>query len=195
MPTKGNKQRMRVYGEAMRAIAELGPDRVTMRVLGARLGMSPGHILYFFGSKDRLLLETLRWSEENWIRRETLKLEQIRSPRGRLNRLVEGYLPRSSRDPRWLLWAHVYARPPREPKDKELLEVWSQPWVDILCEILVAGVDAGEFRQLDVAKVALRSFIFMDGMSISVLLGLRGYGPKWARAEAIDWFDEITAKA
>jgi hypothetical protein len=67
--------------------------------------------------------------------------------------------------------------------------------VDILCEILVAGVDAGEFRQLDVAKVALRSFIFMDGMSISVLLGLRGYGPKWARAEAIDWFDEITAKA
>jgi hypothetical protein len=60
---------------------------------------------------------------------------------------------------------------------------------------LVAGVDAGEFRQLDVAKVALRSFILMDGMSISVLLGLRGYGPKWARAEAIDWFREVTAKA
>lgn len=69
MPTKGNKQRRRVYAEAMRAIAELGPERVTMRVLGARLGMSPGHILYFFGSKDRLLLETLRWSEEDWIRR------------------------------------------------------------------------------------------------------------------------------
>jgi AcrR family transcriptional regulator len=195
MPTKGNKQRMRVYAEASRAIAELGPEQVTMRVLGARLGMSPGHILYFFGSKDRLLLETLRWSEENWIRRETLKLAQISSQRGRLERLVEGYLPRSSRDPRWLLWAHAYARPPRQPQDKRSLEVWSQPWVDILSEILVAGVEAGEFRQLDVEKVALRSFILMDGMSISVLLGLRGYGPKWARAEAMDWFHEVTAKA
>jgi hypothetical protein len=70
----------------------------------------------------------------------------------------------------------------------------SQPWVDLLREILTAGVAAGEFRQLDVGTVVLRSYILMDGMSISVLLGLRGYGPKWARAEAMDWFHEATAK-
>jgi AcrR family transcriptional regulator len=194
MPTKGDRQRARVYAEAMRAIAELGPEHVTMRVLGARLRMSPGHILYFFGSKDRLLLETLRWSEENWIRRETLKLDRIASPAERIDRLVEGYLPRTARDPRWLLWAHLYARPPRDPSDKELLVVLGQPWVDLLSGILVAGVEAGEFRPMDVPKVALRAYIWMDGLAISVLLGIRGYGPKWARAEAIEWLHEVTAR-
>jgi hypothetical protein len=45
---------------------------------------------------------------------------------------------------------------------------------------------------MDVPKVTLRTFILMDGMSISVLLGVRGYGP-WARAEAIEWLHEVTA--
>lgn len=88
----------------------------------------------------------------------------------------------------------MYARPPREANDKQSLEVLSQPWWDLLCEILIAGVDAGAFRQMDVPKVALRTFILMDGMSISVLLGVRGYGPKWARAEAIEWLHEVTAR-
>ena len=70
----GTGQRERVFAEAMRSIAEVGPERTTMRVLSARLGMSPGHILYYFGSKDRLLLETLQWSEDDLMRRELAKV-------------------------------------------------------------------------------------------------------------------------
>ena len=57
---------------------------------------------------------------------------------------------------------------------------------------MTSGVDAGAFKHMDVPKVTLRTFILMDGMSISVLLGVRGYGP-WARAEAIEWLHEVTA--
>ena len=85
-----------------------------MRVLSARLGMSPGHILYYFGSKDRLLLETLQWSEDDLMRRELAKVARARSNIAKVRKIVEGYTPRSSRDPRWLLWAYTYAQPPRD---------------------------------------------------------------------------------
>lgn len=54
----------RMLEEAMAAIAEDGLATLTMSALAERLGTSGGHILYYFGSKDRLLLEALRWSEE-----------------------------------------------------------------------------------------------------------------------------------
>lgn len=47
----------------MTAIAEDGLAALTMSALAKRLGTSGGHILYYFGSKDRLLLEVLGWSE------------------------------------------------------------------------------------------------------------------------------------
>jgi AcrR family transcriptional regulator len=195
MVARNNRQRRRVYEEAMRTLAELGPELTTMRVLGERLAMSPGHILYYFGSKDRLLLETLRWSEEDLIRRETPKINQIISNSGRLVRLVEAYIPKSAHDPRWLLWAHIYARPPEDSEGKRVIQALDRPWFDLLSEILSAGVEAGEFRRLDAAKVADRARVYMDGLSFGVLLGMRGYGRTWACTQAIEWFDEVTATA
>lgn len=59
----GHLARERMLEEAMTAIAEDGLAGLTMSALAKRLGTSGGHILYYFGSKDRLLLEVLGWSE------------------------------------------------------------------------------------------------------------------------------------
>ena len=57
------RPREEVFATARAAIAAHGLDRLTMAALGRELQMSAGHLLYYFGSKDQLLLETLRWSE------------------------------------------------------------------------------------------------------------------------------------
>ncbi len=54
--------------------------------------MSPGHILYYFGSKDRLLQETLQWSEDDLMRQELAKVARARSDSAKLRKIVEGYL-------------------------------------------------------------------------------------------------------
>ena len=46
----------------MYAIVDQGLDDVSMRDIARRAGMSPGHILYYFASKDALLLAVLQWS-------------------------------------------------------------------------------------------------------------------------------------
>jgi len=56
--------RERILQAAMDTIAERGMARLRMADVGERVGMSPGHILYYYRSKQRLLLETLRWSDD-----------------------------------------------------------------------------------------------------------------------------------
>src|ERR1044072_2256380 len=55
--------REKVLAAAMEMIAERGLEQLTMAALGRELGMSSGHLLYYFRSKDELLLQTLEWSE------------------------------------------------------------------------------------------------------------------------------------
>jgi len=185
-------QRERVFEEAMHAIADVGPDRTTMRVLSARLQMSPGHILYYFGSKDRLLLETLLWSEEDKFREERPKIERARTNATKLRRIVEGYIPTSGRDPRWLLWAYMFAQPPDDKAGLAAVQEIGRPWFDALQEALRDGVDAGEFQALDDETVALRANALMDGLALSVLLGMREVGRAWAIREAMAYLDEAT---
>jgi AcrR family transcriptional regulator len=186
-------QRERVYEAAMNAVAELGPERATLRVLGARLSMSPGHILYYFGNKDRLLRETLRWSEEDLQERARSKASRKRTNSLRLHEFVSVYLPTSARDPRWLLWAHIYARPPRDREGRKLVAALDQTWLELLSEILVDGEEAGEFRPLDAAEVAQQACVFMDGLAVNVLLGDRKTNRDWAMGKAVEWLKGITA--
>src|SRR5262245_48007358 len=125
----------------MHAIAELGPDKATMRVLSARLDMSPGHILYYFGSKDRLLIETLLWSDEEMFRQHEPRIARARSNPMKLRRIVEGYLPTSGRDHRWLLWAHMFTRPPTDRAGMAAVVESGRAWFDALQQTLRNGVD------------------------------------------------------
>ncbi|CAM5697951.1 TetR family transcriptional regulator [Streptomyces californicus] len=52
-----------VLAAVMAAVAERGLDGLTMAGLGRAVGMSSGHLLYYFRTKDELLLRTLEWSE------------------------------------------------------------------------------------------------------------------------------------
>lgn len=83
----------RMLEEAMTVIAEDGLATLTMSALAERLGTSGGHILYYFGSKDRLLLEALRWSETQLTAERTELLGRRLTTHRKLALFVELYLP------------------------------------------------------------------------------------------------------
>jgi AcrR family transcriptional regulator len=86
------------------AIADVGVDALRMTDISERAGMTPGHILYYFGNKDRILIETLRWSEHDLAERRRSAPVGRRGPRRRLRVLVDDYLPQGTADARWNLW-------------------------------------------------------------------------------------------
>ncbi|MCY0920112.1 TetR/AcrR family transcriptional regulator [Streptomyces sp. H27-G5] len=165
----------RMLEEAMAAIAEDGLATLTMSALAERLGTSGGHILYYFGSKDRLLLEALRWSETQLTAERTELLGRRLTAHRKLALFVELYLPRGPRDPRWTLWIELWARTPsNEPLQAAQREI-DDGWQRDLEALLDKGVRQGRFAaDLDVPARASELLALLDGLSTRVVLGQRG---------------------
>ncbi|MFM9370590.1 TetR family transcriptional regulator C-terminal domain-containing protein [Streptomyces sp. Da 82-17] len=174
----------RMLAEVVAAVAEHGLAELTMASLGRRLGMSGGHILYYFGSKDRIFLEALRWSEGR-LAEERRALLARRVPADRkLDRFLELYLPVGPRDPRWMLWVELWARTTADTSLREAQDELDAGWQDDLAALLERGVRQGRFAAHDPAAVSTQLLALLDGLSTRVVLGLRGADHDSALASA-----------
>lgn len=165
----------RMLEEAMAAIAENGLATLTMSSLAERLGTSGGHILYYFGSKDRLLLAALRWSEQQLEAERTELLGRRVTAHRKLALFLELYLPRGPRDPRWTLWIELWARTPSNEALRAAQQEIDDGWQRDLEALLAKGVEQGRFAaDLDVPARASELLALLDGLSTRVVLGQRG---------------------
>ncbi|WP_412078439.1 TetR/AcrR family transcriptional regulator [Streptomyces xanthophaeus] len=164
----------RMLEEAMAAIAEDGLAALTMSALAERLGTSGGHILYYFGSKDRLLLEALRWSEAQLATERTELMARRVTAQRKLALFVELYLPRGTRDPRWTLWIELWARTASNEPLRTAQQEIDDGWQRDLEALLAKGVDQGRFAAMDVPARASELLALLDGLSTRVVLGQRG---------------------
>ncbi|WNZ14806.1 TetR/AcrR family transcriptional regulator [Streptomyces sp. 11x1] len=159
----------------MDMIAERGLEKLTMAALGREVGMSSGHLLYYFHSKDELLLQTLEWSEGRLGAERVRLLTRTTSARERLDEYVDLYVPDGHRDPYWTLWLEVWNRSQNADdaaRDRQaaIEGVWHRDLVALLAE----GVSRGEFRRVDPDRFGARLRALLDGFSIQVAIGLRG---------------------
>jgi AcrR family transcriptional regulator len=174
----GRKQappREDVLAAAMEMIAERGLEKLTMAALGRAVGMSSGHLLYYFRSKDELLLQTLEWSEGRLGAERARLLTRTGTVRARLDAYVDLYVPDGHRDPHWTLWLEVWNRSQNaddEARDRQaaIEGAWHRDLVALIAE----GMSRGEFRTVDPDRFAARLRALLDGFSIHVAIGLRG---------------------
>lgn len=175
----------RMLEEAMTAIAEDGLATLTMSALAERLGTSGGHILYYFGSKDRLLLEALRWSEAALTGERKALLSRRLTAERKLDLFLELYLPRGPRDPRWTLWIELWARTPSNEPLRQAREEMDRGWQEDLEALLAGGVARSRFAaDLDIPARASELLALLDGLSTRVVLGQRGSDRHRALASA-----------
>ncbi|MFJ8112238.1 TetR/AcrR family transcriptional regulator [Streptomyces sp. NPDC096132] len=167
--------RERILAAAMAMIAERGLEKLTMAALGREVGMSSGHLLYYFHSKDELLLQTLEWSEGRLGTERARLLARPASARERLDAYVDLYVPDGHRDPHWTLWLEVWNRSQNaDGAARDRQAAIEGAWHRDLAALLAEGVSRGEFRRVDADRFAARLRALLDGFSIHVAIGLRG---------------------
>ncbi|KOU58680.1 TetR/AcrR family transcriptional regulator [Streptomyces sp. NPDC060334] len=176
---------------AMATIAERGLEGLTMAGLGRQVGMSSGHLLYYFGSKDELLLQTLEWSEAS-LGAERRALLSRRGPvRERVQAYVDLYVPEAARDPHWTLWLEVWNRSQNAgPLERERQAAIEGAWHRDLVALLAEGISRGEFRAVDADRFAARVRALLDGFSIQVAVGLPGIGRGDILEHVTEFLDE-----
>ncbi|MEU1165368.1 TetR/AcrR family transcriptional regulator [Streptomyces sp. NPDC090075] len=166
-----------VLAAAMTMIAGRGLEKLTMAALGREVGMSSGHLLYYFHSKDELLLQTLEWSEGRLGTERGRLLTRRGTARERLDAYVDLYVPEGHRDPHWTLWLEVWNRSQNaDEAARDRQAAIEGAWHRDLVALLAEGVSAGEFRPVDPDRFAARLRALLDGFSIHVAIGLRGTG-------------------
>ncbi|MFF0295822.1 TetR/AcrR family transcriptional regulator [Kitasatospora sp. NPDC004614] len=170
------RPREEVYAAARAAIAEHGLARLTMAGLGQQLGMSAGHLLYYFGSKDQLLLETLRWSEAQLGERRTRELARHDLPvLERLARYIDLYLPEGPGDPRWILWIEVWSRSPGTAELRQGQPDIETPWQNDLTALITEGLTTGVLTPVADTPAPARATqlrALLDGLAIPLAIGL-----------------------
>ncbi|MFJ2091703.1 TetR/AcrR family transcriptional regulator [Streptomyces sp. NPDC087901] len=180
-----------VLAAVMATVAERGLDGLTMAGLGREVGMSSGHLLYYFRTKDELLLQTLEWSENRLGAERRRLLSWPGTARERLDAYIALYLPAGHRDPHWTLWLEVWNRSRDADEDARARQAAIEgAWHRDLVALLAEGGSRGEFRRVDAEHVATRLRALLDGFSVHVAVGVPGTGRDQALARVAEFVDE-----
>jgi AcrR family transcriptional regulator len=175
----------------MEMIAERGLEKLTMAALGREVGMSSGHLLYYFRSKDELLLQALEWSEGRLGAERGRLLSRGVTARERLDAYVDLYVPDGHRDPHWTLWLEVWNRSQTADDDaRDRQAAIERAWHRDLVALIAEGVSHGEFRPVDADRFAARLRALLDGFSIHVAIGLRGTDREQILGHVREFLDE-----
>jgi len=71
------ERRIAIIKAALEALREKGLAETRMIDIARRVGMSPGHVLYYFPSKKALLMAALQWNEELFYRQAANELAKL----------------------------------------------------------------------------------------------------------------------
>ena len=163
----GQRSRDRVLQAALDLITEAGIDQVRLAEIARRARMSSGQVMYYFTSKEHILLETLAWRDGQDIRRTRATLATVTGAWAQLERFIGLFLPASPADPSWILWMEVWARAPHNREVSQRLEELLRPWRDELAFIVARGVREGVFAPpAALNDFTLRFTAMLDGLAI-----------------------------
>src|SRR5690349_7082598 len=164
-------RRDQMLSAAATLIAERGFHDTRIADVAARVGASPALVIYYFGTKDSLLTEALRWSERSFYAAVEEMLRVTPALRARIENLVEACLPASKDVPDdWGLWFDLWAQAFRHPGVKKDRAQLDQQWRDLINRVVEAGVEAGEIEDLDVEDFTVMWAALLDGLVVQVAL-------------------------
>jgi len=114
----GKDRHQEILDAAARVITARGLAETRISDIADQAGVSPGLILYYFESKDRLLSEALTFANDQFYLRTSREIRRLPSAVDQLRRLVDlsvpGYLPEYGRLDEWALWIEVWVRALRD---------------------------------------------------------------------------------
>src|SRR6478736_620062 len=150
-------------------IAERGFTDTRIADVAERVGASPALVIYYFGTKDSLLTEALRWSERSFYAAVEDMLRSTTKLRDRIEVLVEWTLvseKQSELTGDWGLWFDLWAQAFRHPEVKKDRAELDAQWRDLIARVIQGAVDAGEIEKIDVDTFAIMWGSLLDGLVV-----------------------------
>jgi AcrR family transcriptional regulator len=176
-------RREQMLRAALECIAERGYADTRIADVAERTGISPALVIYYFKTKDQLLTEAIRYSEDSWYADGQRRLATLPTAAARVEEIVAmSCLPEADPDPHdsWLLWLDFWTQAARNPEVASLRQKADERWRDLISSLVISGQEAGEFRAVDPASFAILLSGLLDGFAVQIALEDPVVGPERA---------------
>ncbi|MEZ5095900.1 MAG: TetR/AcrR family transcriptional regulator [Nocardioides sp.] len=183
-------RRDQMLDAAAELIAERGLSRTRIADVAARVGTSPALVMYYFATKDELLIEALRHSEAGFYQAAEELLDRPATLGERLATLVDLTITVESQGEvrgHWGLWFDLWAEAFRHPEVARDRRALDEQWRDLVRRVVEAGINSGEIGEIDVQTFAVTWTALLDGLAVQVALHDEVVTPERARDIALDF--------
>ena len=175
------QRREQMLRAALDVIVERGYADTRIADVAERTGTSPALVIYYFKTRDQLLTEAIRYSEDTWYAEYLRRLATIPTAAGRLTELIGmNCLPGTDPEPHsfWLLWLDLWALSPRSAGVAAVREKSDERWREAIRSIVLAGQEAGEFAPVDADDFTITLSALLDGLAVQIALDDRAVPPQ-----------------
>lgn len=164
--------------DMLRAAAELICERgfgdTRIADVAKRAGVSSALVIYYFGTRDRLLVDALRYSEESGYEAAEKMLAEVPSLRERLSLLIKWTCVPSADNEiagAWGLWFDLWAQAFRHDEVKAGRVELDARWRGMIVDAIKSAEASDELdATVDARMFALEFGALLDGLSIQVAL-------------------------
>jgi AcrR family transcriptional regulator len=166
-------RRNQMLRAAAELICERGFGETRISDVAKRAESSSALVIYYFGTRDRLLVDALRYSEQNFYDSAEKMLADVESAYDRLSLLVRWTcVPENDGDVpgAWGLWFDLWAQAFRHPEVKQDRVELDGRWRDMIVSVVKGGQAGGEIGRVNARAFALSFSALLDGLSIQVAL-------------------------
>jgi AcrR family transcriptional regulator len=169
--TESNEaRRIQMLRAATELICERGFSETRISDVAKRAGVSSALVIYYFGTRDRLLVDALRFSEEAFYEAAEAMLAEVSSVRERSSLLIEwtcipardGEIPGA-----WGLWFDLWVQAFRHEEVKAGRVERDARWRRMIVDAIESDDVHGK---VDPSMFALEFAALLDGLSIQVAL-------------------------
>ena len=159
-----------ILNAACEVIAEIGFEKIRMRMVAERAGVSTAALHYHFDTRENLFAEALHYSFDQTGADVYQVSGQDDSATSRLARIISASLPvTESLRREWAMWQELWCRAGRDPESRTLaIELYRahQGWIQ---ETLEDGISSGEFTSCDTSAHAQLVSSLCDGYGVQLM--------------------------
>jgi len=146
------------------AMARVGTQQISLRGIARELGVSPALLVYHFGSKDKLLIETMHWALAGTVRRIQRQIAGVEDPEQAMAVLMDAVFvgARENRDFH-LIYMDLVQYAVRHESFGALTDLLHRHINDSYALVIRQGVEAGVFAADDVELAAKQVRAIVEG--------------------------------
>jgi AcrR family transcriptional regulator len=178
-----DQRREQMLRAAIEVISERGFAATRIADVAERAGASPALVIYYFKTKDQLLADAMRYSEDTWYAESQRRLAGLPGAAARLEEIVAMCcLPESDPQPgrTWPILLDVWALAARNSEVAGVRQKDDERWREIIRSLVVAGQEAGEFCDVDATAFTMTLSAMLDGLAIQIALQDPFFDPRTA---------------